>query len=192
MTITRRQSLISLSATPLLAQNPGRVVVRIDTELGEIEVALHGDRAPKTVENFLRYVDGGFYNGGLFHRSVTMANQPQSPIKIEVIQGGPNPEKKPGFDPIPLERTSLTGLKHVNGTISMARSGPDTATADFFFCINDQPSLDYGGLRNPDAQGFAAFGLVLKGLDVIRKIQQRPVEAQRLTPPIKIRSITRL
>jgi peptidyl-prolyl cis-trans isomerase A (cyclophilin A) len=167
----------------------GPAMVRIDTELGVIEVALSGDRAPKTVENFLRYVEGGFYDGGVFHRTVTMSNQPQSPVKIEVIQGGPNPEKKPGFGPIALERTSLTGLKHVNGAISMARSGPDTATGDFFFCIGDQPELDFGGKRNPDGQGFAVFGLVLKGLDVIRKIQGRPAELQKLAPPVKIRSI---
>lgn len=187
MTMLRREALLVLGALPLFGQK--RVMVRIDTELGAIEVALSGDRAPKTVENFLRYVEGGFYDGGVFHRTVTMGNQPQSPVKIEVIQGGPNPEKKAGFAAIELERTSLSGLKHVNGAISMARSGPDTATGDFFFCIGDQPELDYGGKRNPDGQGFAAFGLVLKGLDVIRKIQARPAEGQKLTPPVKIRSI---
>jgi peptidyl-prolyl cis-trans isomerase A (cyclophilin A) len=187
MTMLRREALLVLGALPLLGQK--RALVRIDTELGVIEVALSGDRAPKTVENFLRYVEGGFYDGGVFHRTVTMGNQPQSPVKIEVIQGGPNPEKKAGFGPIELERTSLTGLKHVNGAISMARSGPDTATGDFFFCIGDQPELDFGGKRNPDGQGFAAFGLVLKGLDVIRKIQGRPAEGQKLTPAVKMRSV---
>jgi peptidyl-prolyl cis-trans isomerase A (cyclophilin A) len=190
--IDRRTFLALATAGPTMAQEKNlRVVVKIETEMGDILVALSGDRAPKTVENFLRYVDGGFYDGGRFHRTVKPDNQPQSPVKIEVIQGGPNLEKKGGFDPIQLERTTLTGLKHVNGVISMARSGPDTATADFFFCIGDQPELDFGGKRNPDGQGFAAFGMVLKGLDVIRKIQQAPLEGQRLTPPVKIVKISR-
>ena len=190
----KRRELLALAATlPLLGQeNNLRVLVKIETEMGDILVALSGDRAPKTVENFLRYVDEGFYEGGLFHRTVKPDNQPQSPVKIEVIQGGPNPEKKSAYPPVALERTSLTGLKHVNGVISMARSGPDTATADFFFCIGDQPELDFGGKRNPDEQGFAAFGLVLKGLDVIRKIQQSPATAHKLTPPVKILKISRV
>lgn len=188
----RRMFLALATATPAMAQEKNlRVVVNIETEMGDILVALSGDRAPKTVENFLRYVDGGFYDGGRFHRTVKPDNQPQSPVKIEVIQGGPNLDKKGGFDPIQLERTTLTGLKHVNGVISMARSGPDTATADFFFCIGDQPELDFGGKRNPDGQGFAAFGMVLKGLDIVRKIQQAPLEGQRLTPPVKILKISR-
>ena len=189
----RRELLALGAAMTLSAQEKNlRVVVVIETEAGEIMVALSGDRAPKTVENFLRYVDEGLYDGGVFHRSVKPDNQPQSPVKIEVIQGGPNPDKKKSYPPIALERTNRTGLKHVNGVISMARSGPDTATADFFFCIGDQPELDFGGKRNPDGQGFAAFGLVLKGHDVIRKIQQSPVTAQKLTPPVKITRIRRV
>lgn len=190
----RRRELLTLAAAlPLLGQQKNlRVIVKIETEMGEILVALSGDRAPKTVENFLRYVDAGLYDGGVFHRSVKPGNQPQSPVKIEVIQGGPNPGQKQSYPPIELERTKLTGLKHVNGVISMARSGPDTATGDFFFCIGDQPELDFGGKRNPDEQGFAAFGLTLKGLDIIRKIQQAPVSAQQLTPPVKILRIARV
>ncbi|WP_238325997.1 peptidylprolyl isomerase [Bryobacter aggregatus] len=143
------------------------------------------------MENFLRYVDAGLYTDGAFHRSVRLDNQPQSPVKIEVIQAGIAAEKR-GFAPIALERTRTTGLKHVNGTISMARSGPDSATSDFFFCIGDQTELDFGGKRNPDGQGFAAFGLTLRGLDVIRKIQQQAVQGQTLRPPIRIRSIRRV
>lgn len=194
--MTRRTALgLTLAAVGAAqeADRNGRVVVRIETELGEILVALSGDRAPVTVKNFLRYVDEGFYEGGVFHRTVKPDNQPQSPVKIEVIQGGPNPEKKEaGYESIELERTTLTGLRHVNGVISMARSGPDTATSDFFFCIGDQPELDFGGKRNPDGQGFAAFGMALKGLEVIRKIQQQPVEGQKLTPPVKILKISRV
>ncbi len=189
----QRRIFLGTLAAPLAAQERNRrVVVLFETSMGEILVALSGDRAPKTVENFLRYVDEGFYNGGVFHRTVRMDNQPQSPVKIEVIQGGPNPARKERFAPLPLERTSVTGLKHVNGAISMARFEPDSATADFFFCIGDQPELDFGGKRNPDGQGFAAFGLVLKGHEVIRKIQQAPYEAQRLTPPVEFGRVRRV
>jgi len=175
------------------AQSPVRV--RVQTELGDIIVEVDAAKAPGTAANFLRYVDGGHYDGGMWHRTVKMDNQPESTIKIEVIQAGVNPDKaKSGFPPITLERTNVTGLLHKDGVISMARGGPDSATSGWFICINDQPSLDFGGQRNPDGQGFAAFGRVVSGMDVVRKIQAAPsssdrktnTEAQRLTPPIKI------
>lgn len=117
-----------------------------------------------------------------------MDNQPDSPVKIEVIQAGVNPDRaKDGFPAIPIERTNATGLRHTDGVISMARGQPDSATSGWFVCINDQPSLDFGGGRNPDSQGFAAFGRVVQGMDVVRKIQQSSnTNAQVLTPPIKI------
>ncbi len=186
---------------PLLITAQGQrksdtVRVVIETEQGKIEVELYPAKAPVTVANFLKYVDGGFYEGGQFHRTVKPDNQPNNNVKIEVIQGGINPEKNPekkdkGFAAISLERTNQTGLKHVNGAISMARSGPDTATSDFFICLGAQPELDYGGKRNPDGQGFAAFGKVTKGMEVVRKIQQSPAEAQKLTPPVRILRLTR-
>ncbi|PYR03745.1 MAG: peptidylprolyl isomerase, partial [Acidobacteria bacterium] len=128
---------------------PVRVVVQ--TEAGEIELEVDTEKAPRTAANFLRYVDAGHYDGGTFHRTVKMDNQPDSPVKIEVIQAGVDPGKaNEGFDPIPLERTNVTGLAHKNGVISMARGQPDSATSGWFICINDQPSLDFGGARNPD------------------------------------------
>jgi peptidyl-prolyl cis-trans isomerase A (cyclophilin A) len=175
------------------AQSPVRV--RVQTELGDIVVEVDTAKAPNTAANFLRYVDAGHYDGGTWHRTVKMDNQPESTIKIEVIQAGVNPDfAKSGFPPIPLERTNATGLLHKDGVISMARGAPDSATSGWFICINDQPSLDFGGQRNPDGQGFAAFGRVVSGMDVVRKIQAAPssadrktnTEAQRLTPPIKI------
>lgn len=185
---------ITFSQTGAKSRNkPARVLIQ--TELGDITVELDAARAPITVENFLKYVDAGHYDGGRFHRTVKLNpdNQPNNQIKIEVIQAGVNPEKeKQGFPPIKLERTNATGLKHKNAVISMARSGPDTATSDFFICIGDQPELDFGGKRNPDGQGFAAFGRVVKGMDVVKKIHQSPVEAQRLAPPIKIVKAKRL
>ena len=171
------------------------VKVRVQTELGDLVLEVDTKRAPATAANFLAYVDGGHYDGGTFHRTVRMDNQPESTIKIEVIQAGVNPEKaKAGFPAIALERTNATGLKHTDGVISMARGTPDSATSGWFVTINDQPSLDFGGMRNPDGQGFAAFGRVVSGMDVVRKIQMAPSssnrtvnsEAQKLTPPIRI------
>lgn len=181
-------------------EKPAVVRVLIETELGVIEVELDARRAPGTVANFLRYVDGGHYNGGRFHRTVKLNpdNQPNNTVKIEVIQAGPKidasvpaEQRKDAFPPIALERTSKTGLLHKDGVISMARLGADTATADFFICVGDQQELDFGGKRNPDGQGFAAFGQVVAGMDVVKKIHRAPVEAQRLTPPVKILRVVR-
>ena len=163
------------------------LLVVIETGLGKIEVEIDTQHAPVTSANFLDLVHQGFYDGGVFHRTVTPGNQPDNRIKIEVIQAGPSPKlSEKDRTPIRLERTSVTGLRHKDGTISMARDGPDSAIGDFFICIGDQPELDFGGQRNPDGQGFAAFGHVTKGMDVVRKIQQAPADGQKLTPPVKI------
>jgi peptidyl-prolyl cis-trans isomerase A (cyclophilin A) len=159
--------------------------------MGNIKVDIYEDKAPITSANFLRYVDERLYDGTTFFRTVTMDNQPNSPVKIEVIQGGQVPKDKE-YNAIKLERTTLTGLKHVDGAISMGRFKPNSAKSSFYFCIGDQPELDYQGNRNPDRQGFAAFGLVVEGMDVVRKIQVEPYEEQRLTPPIEIVSIKRV
>jgi peptidyl-prolyl cis-trans isomerase A (cyclophilin A) len=112
---------------------------------------------------------------------------------MNIIQGGINPAKRTeGFPAIPLERTTLTGIKHVTGVVSMARGEPDSATSDFFVLLDDQPSLDYGGLRFEDGQGGGAFGRVLSGLDVVKKIQQQPVDGQNLSGPVTIRRVWRL
>ncbi len=179
--------LLALAASAAAAP-----VVRIHTALGAIEVELAAEAAPATVANFLKYVEAGRYTGGQFHRTVTLHpdNQPNNTVKIEVIQGGVNPEfAEQDWPAIALERTSVTGLKHLDGTISMARAGPDMATSDFFLCIGEQPELDFGGKRNPDGQGFAAFGRVTKGLDIVRKIQAAPADGQKLTPAIRIERV---
>ena len=162
------------------------VVVVLTTELGKIELQLDQAHAPLATANFVQYVSDGFFDGGGFFRTVTSTNQPLDKVKIAVIQATANPERKETGPPIKLERTSVTGLKHQDGTVSMARSAPDTATIDFFICIGDQPELDFGGKRNPDGQGFAAFGKVVSGMDIVRKIHQSKAEGQKLTPPIKI------
>jgi peptidyl-prolyl cis-trans isomerase A (cyclophilin A) len=185
--------LIGLTAIAARSDEPKPVRVKIETDKGDIEVELDAAKAPNTVANFLKYVDGKFYDGGKFHRTVTPDNQPDNKVKIGVIQAGMNPEKmKDEFKPIKLERTKDTKLAHKDGTLSMARDGPDTATSDFFICIGDQPELDFGGKRNPDGQGFAAFGKVVKGMDVVKKIQAAPDKAQKLDPAITIKKITRL
>jgi peptidyl-prolyl cis-trans isomerase A (cyclophilin A) len=166
-------------------------VVVIQTALGDIEVEVDSIHAPITAANFLRYVDLGFFRFGQFHRTVRSDNQPKDAVKISVVQAGLDSLRVKDFPPIKLERTKVTGLSHKDGTVSMARDGPDTATSDFFICIGDQPQLNYGGRRNPDGQGFAAFGRVLVGMNVVRKIQVAPAEDQRLTPPVKIFNIVR-
>jgi peptidyl-prolyl cis-trans isomerase A (cyclophilin A) len=172
--------------------NDGLVRLVIQTEKGDIIVELDTAKAPNTVANFLKYADGKFYDGGVFHRTVKPDNQADAKIKIEVVQAGINPDrKKDELPPVKLERTRETKLAHKDGTISMARDGPDTATSDFFICIGDQPELDFGGRRNPDGQGFAAFGRVVKGMEVVKKIQNAPADGQKLAPPLKILKITR-
>jgi len=173
-----------LLAHPTRAAEAGVTVV-LSTSLGEIVVAVDAARAPVTAANFLCYVDRGDYDGGRFHRTVRLDNQPGKTVLIEVVQAGANPGR-PGQAPIRLERTRDTGLRHRDGTVSMARDTPDSATSDFFVCIGDQPELDFGGKRNPDGQGFAAFGRVVKGMDVVRRIQGAPADGQALTPPVPI------
>jgi peptidyl-prolyl cis-trans isomerase A (cyclophilin A) len=181
------------------------VPVVIDTPLGEIHADIFLGRAPITAANFLAHVDVGDYTDGVWHRTVTMANQPDNDVRIEVIQGGIDPARRdPAIARIPLERTTVTGLSHTDGTLSMSRFAPDTAHSDIFICIGDQPELDFGGGRNPDGQGFAAFGRVTRGMDVVRAIQQSPAglgpelplsqsphHRQNLTPPVPILRIRR-
>ncbi len=162
-------------------------VILLKTTLGEITIELYPKQAPVTVANFERYIREKRLKDASFYRTVTMQNQPDNKVKIEVIQGGLFDDNHPDMlPPIPLETTKMTGLHHLNGSISMARDKPNSATSEFFICIGDQPSLDFGGKRNPDGQGFAVFGRVIKGMDVVRKIQQQPAKGQMLKPRIPI------
>ncbi len=169
------------------------VTVVLFTNAGQIKIAVDPARAPITANNFLHYVRRHAYDGAHFFRTVTTKpdNQPGKPadVKIDVIQAG----NAPGFKadpPIAFEPTSRTGIKHVDGTVSMARDDkPETATTEFFICIGDQPSLDDGGRRSKDHRGFAAFGRVTDGMDVVRKIHALPNKAQTLTSPVEITSV---
>ena len=167
--------------------------VRLETDLGDIEVELYAKEAPLSAANFLRYVDGGFFANARFFRTVTMDNQPNDKVRIQVIQVEGNPAMADRlYDPIPLERTRDTGLRHLDGTLSMARNGPDTAQESFSICVGDQPNLDFGGGRQPDGQGFAAFGRVVRGMDVVHKIHAQPADGQRIIEPVRIRRAVRI
>ena len=181
----------ALSACATTANGADKPRVVLETDAGRMVVELELERAPLTVCNFLSYVTDGDYEAGSFFRTVVSATN-ANPNPIDVIQAatprGSDDDLRP---PIPLERTRDTGLSHTAGTISMARDGPDTATSSFFIVTRDTPSLDFGGGRNPDGQGFAAFGRLVEGLDVARAIQMSPADAEeQLTPPVAIRSAT--
>ena len=170
--------------------------VLFSTELGDIEAEIYLDKAPVTAANFLKYVDSGKYNNlACFYRVVRPDNQPDKKIKIEVIQGGFYQDslvEKYQFTPIRHETTKETGIQHKDGVLSMARMEPGTASSEFFICVGDQPELDFGGIRNPDKQGFATFGKVVKGMDVVRKIQKLKDKEQYLEKPVRILEVTRL
>ena len=173
--------------------------VRMETLSGRIEIEVYTAEAPVTAGNFLRLVDGGHLDGATFYRTVSPANDNGSPV-ISVIQGGIGDAPSP-FEPIPHEPTSVTGLRHVDGAVSMARAEVGSASTEFFICIGDQPALDSGGRRNADGQGFAVFGQVVAGHDVVRAIHEAPADAptefdyfrgQLLEAPVVIESVRRV
>ena len=183
-------ALLALAGCATTQVDPQRPRVALETSAGGIVLALDAAAAPVTACNFIGYVVFGDYDGGSFFRTVVRSTNTANPHPIDVIQAatprGSDDDSRP---PIVLERTRDTGLRHTAGTLSMARDGPDTATSSFFIVIEDTPSLDFGGMRNPDGQGFAAFGRVIQGFDVARRIQKMPADAQeRLIPPVAIRS----
>jgi peptidyl-prolyl cis-trans isomerase A (cyclophilin A) len=164
--------------------------VLIRTSKGDILLELYPDKAPVTVANFIRYVKEERFQGATFYRTVTSENQPGDSIKIGVIQGGLYEDDHPqALPPIIHEPTGKTGIRHLDGVISMARNEPGTASSEFFICVGDQPSLDEGGLRNPDGAGFAAFGKVIRGMEVVHTIHHAPSEGQWLQPRIRIREV---
>lgn len=164
--------------------------VVMSTQLGDITLEIETGKAPLTASNFLNLVDQGVYQGAVFYRVVRPDNQPDSPVKIEVIQGGLfEDELIDIYTPVKHENTEFTGIRHTDGVISMARMEPGTASTEIFICVGDQPSLDYGGKRNPDGAGFAAFGRVIEGMDVVRRIQALPDSGQYLIRKVVIDSV---
>lgn len=165
----------------------------LETEFGPIAIEIYTQAAPLTSRNFLNYIELEKFKGAHFYRVVTADNQPDNDIKIAVVQGGLGWNKHPNrMAAIAHEDTNQTGLKHLDGTISMARDEPGSADAEFFICIGNQPELDFGGRRNSDGQGFAVFGRVISGMDIINKIHQQPNQAQLLAKPIAITNVQRV
>lgn len=176
----------------VFACNSKNPIVTISTDLGEIELEIFEDNAPITAKHFMQNVDKNVFKDACFYRVVRLDNQPNNDIKIEVIQGGLFHDSI--VDKLPTikhETTKETGILHTDGVISMARLEPGSASTEFFICIGNQPELDFGGMRNPDGQGFAAFGKVTKGMDVVKKIQTQKKQGQMLDKRIKILSIKR-
>lgn len=169
--------------------------VIIETNFGNIEVELYPEKAPKSVHAFLSYVDSGLYKNCSFYRVLKEENQPSAAFKTELVQGGiwqTNYKKGIALPHIPHEPTNVTGLLHTNGTISLARTAPGTASSEFFICVGDQHAYDYGGRANPDGQGYAAFGKVFKGMDVVKEIHHQPEDGESFYPPIEINNIVRV
>jgi peptidyl-prolyl cis-trans isomerase A (cyclophilin A) len=161
--VSGRLSLVRAS------DSAGEVRVILMTELGAIEVCVDPVRAPISAADFLKYVNLGLLDGGAFYRTVRPDNDVNL-VKINSIQGGVTDDSK-FLPPVPHEPTSKTGIRHHNGTISLGRREPGTATGgSFFICVGEQPELDFGGRRNPDRLGFAAFGHVTRGMDVVHLV----------------------
>lgn len=183
-------------STASIAAAPGGIVrTRVDSELGAFVIEVNSAVAPVTVANYLAYVDRALLDGASVYRVVTLRNQPlDTRYRIEVVQWGLDlpDDQAPPLPPIAHETTRATGLRHVDGTVSMARSQPGTASSEFFVCVGDQPELDFGGGRNPDGQGFAAFGRVVSGQDVVVALHSKGEAAQRLSQPIAIESVRRI
>jgi len=195
----RRRSLLVLAALALAARcpraAPGAVRTRVETEAGAFVVEVDPEVAPITVAHYLAHVDRQLLDGGAVYRIVTLANQaPETRHKIEVVQWGmmrPD-DQPPPLPPIVHETTRQSGLRHRDGTVSMARAQPGSATAEYFVCIGDQPELDFGGGRNPYGLGVAAFGHVVEGMDVVRAPHARGEADQYLAQPIRVRSVRRI
>ena len=167
--------------------------ILMTTEIGTITIELLPNQAPITVKNFLGYINEDRYSDFTFYRVVNMKNQNSDSVKIEVIQGGLGFNQHPDvLPPISHESTNKTDLKHLNGTISMARNEPGTASSEIFICINDQTELNYNGSRNPDGLGFVTFGMIKSVMDILKKIQQSPSNSQILNKPIRVKSIKRI
>ncbi len=185
---------------PLLAQDappageaaaeqpqPETVKVRLETAEGPIVLALEKERAPITTANFLKYVDQKRLDGTTFYRALGFPGRPD----LGLIQGGAKSDAKRMLPPIAHEPTSKTGLSHGDGAISMARGAPGSAQADFFIILGGLPSLDADPSATGDNAGYAVFGRVIEGMDVVRKILAAPVSATEGTGAMKGQMIER-
>ncbi|USI72750.1 peptidylprolyl isomerase [Sphingomonas morindae] len=180
-------------APPAPPPGPPPTLVTLVTDQGPVVIALDSSKAPVTSANFLRYVDQHRFDGSSFYRAVKVAPG------YGLVQGGVRNAPKKVLPPIRHEPTSTTGLTHKDGTISMARAAPGTASGDFFIVIGDIPSMDADPSKPGDNQGFAAFGQVVQGMDLMRHLLDAPVSAdgpagmkgEMLAQPVKILSARR-
>lgn len=198
MTMARRAflslpvALAAGAATPAAAQSAATVRVRLVTSAGNVVVALDARRAPRTTANFLRYVDDGRFDGTEFYRSARRRSDPRSGL----VQGGIGTDARRILPSIPLERTDRTGIRHTDGAISMAHGvDPHSAAGNFSIMVGDNPGLD----ASPTSPGFAAFGRVTAGMEVIRRILALPtgggrgvMRGQMITRPVRILRAERL
>lgn len=171
--------------------------VVMETPEGKIVIEVEIVRAPKTAANFLRYVDEGLYKDARFYRVVRKDNDPNPKLPMQIVQGGISPKESP-LPPVGHETTKETGLKHDDGAVSVARLAPGTAGSEFFIVIGQAPGLDFGPGRNPDGQGYAVFGHVVEGMDVVRRINagaagggETYTTGQVLKAPVPITSVRR-
>jgi len=186
------------AASPALAQAPASPVrVKLETAQGAIVLELYPDKAPITAGNFLRYVDGKRFDGATFYRASKVPNAPE----FGLIQGGVQHDPAKVLKPIAHEPTTKTGLSHTDGVISMGRTNPGTATSDFFIVLGDMTYMDADPKQPGDNLGFAAFGKVVEGMDVARKILAEPtsqtagvgvMKGEMLAKPVKIISARRV
>lgn len=186
------------AAAAVDAPAPATVAVRMQTALGPIVLAVETERAPVTAANFLRYVDQKRLDNTVFYRAMKVGDAGDG-----LVQAGLRGDPRRILKPIAHEPTSVTGLSHVSGAISMARAEPGTANADFFIVIGDLTGLDAHAAdptTQKDDPGYAVFGHVVEGLDVARQILQRPtaddaasavMKGQMLAMPVKILTVRR-
>ena len=168
--------------------------VKITTNFGNIEAELYPDKAPVSVATFLSYVDAGLYKNSSFYR-VLFIEAMASDYNTGIIQGGiwqSNNKKAIALPGIVHEPPKQTGLSHTTGTLSLARLTPGTANSEFFICVGDQTGYDSSKNYNPDGLGFAAFGRVISGMNIVRQIHKQPANGQSFTNPITILNIERL
>jgi peptidyl-prolyl cis-trans isomerase A (cyclophilin A) len=203
--LSRRQALAgvgALIASPALAQpSAGVVHVELVTGQGKLLFELYGDKAPITTANFLRYVADRLYDRSKIYRAMKARGAPADAPPTGIVQGGARIDPAHPHKPIAHEPTSQTGLAHKDGTISMARLKPGSATSDFFICVGDQPFFDADPKASGDNLGFAAFGQVTQGMDLVRAILAMPTSStkgppgmvgQMLDPPVPIITARRL
>lgn len=197
---TALAALALISLPPLSLPAAAQVAlphVALQTDAGTITIRLEAEKAPATVANFLRYVDGKRLDGTSFYRAMMIGD----PGNFGLVQGGVKGDPKRVLPPVKHEPTSQTGLSNTSGAISMARAAPGSATADFFIILGDLSSLDAKSEGAGDIAGFAAFGQVVEGMDVVIAVQSAPtsptlgegaMKGQMLAKPITIKTARRV